>query len=96
MYGLRQRRNMAIVFLAHKGLKRSRFDGLTQANMRCSPWTCTRTAPASVLSQSDAVIYIKHDEFVTGQETSKKGQVTRYGRLVQSGRHKLITKVATA
>jgi predicted ATPase len=88
---IRQKKNMAIVFLAHQGIEKvkQRPDDASQYSVYTLDMH--KDSAAMYVSQSDAVIYIKHDEFVQGQETNKRGQVTRYGRLVQSGERKLIT-----
>ena len=88
---LRQRKNMAIVFLAHQGIEKIKTRPDDASQYAVFTLDMHKDSASMYVSQSDAVIYIKHDEFVTGQETNKKGQVTRYGRLVQSGDRKLIT-----
>lgn len=37
------------------------------------------------------MLYIKKEELVTGQETNKRGQTTKYGRVTQTGRRTIIT-----
>jgi hypothetical protein len=37
------------------------------------------------------VVYIKKEEFITGAETNRKGQTTKYGRNMQTGQRVLIT-----
>lgn len=88
---IRKKKNMAIVFLAHQGIEKvkTRPDDASQYNIYSLDMH--KDSASLYVSQSDAVMYIKHDEFVMGQETNKKGQVTRYGRLVQSGDRKIIT-----
>ena len=43
------------------------------------------------VSQSDAVLYLKKEEFVVGSEQNRKGQTTKYGRVTQTGDRKLVT-----
>ena len=43
------------------------------------------------VANSDAVIYIKQEEFITGAETNRKGQTTKYGRSMQTGQRVLVT-----
>jgi hypothetical protein len=88
---LRQRKGMAVVFLAHQGVDKikNRPDDASQYSVYSLGMH--QASAELYVAQSDAVLYIKHDEFVTGQETNRKGQTTKYGRLVQSGERKIIT-----
>lgn len=88
---LRHRKEMAVIFLAHQGIDKvkNRPDDASQYSVYGIDMH--RDSSALYVSQSDAVLYIKHDEFVTGQETNRKGQTTKYGRIVQSGERKIIT-----
>src|SRR5690606_11466603 len=43
------------------------------------------------VNQVDAVLYIKKDVFVTGKETNKKGQVTKYGKVMDTGDRTILT-----
>lgn len=88
---LRKKKNMAIVFLGHLGTEKvkNRPDDAAQYNVYSLDMH--KDSSAIYVSQSDAVIYIKNQEFVTGQETNKKGQVTKFGRAIQTGERVLIT-----
>lgn len=88
---LRQKRGMAVVFLGHLGTEKvkNRPDDAAQYNVYSLDMH--KDSAAIYISQSDAVIYIKNQEFVTGQETNRKGQVTKYGRAVQTGERILVT-----
>ena len=46
---------------------------------------------STYINLSDAVIYIRNEEFVKGNETDKKGQVTKFGKIVQTGQRVLVT-----
>lgn len=88
---LRHKKGMAIVLLAHQGIDKIK-NRPDEASQYAVYGIAMHQASAAIYtSQSDAVLYIKHDEFVMGQETNKKGQTTKYGRLVQSGERKIIT-----
>lgn len=88
---LRAKKNMAVVFLGHLGTEKvkNRPDDAAQYNVYSLDMH--KDSAAIYISQSDAVIYIKNQEFVTGQETNRKGQVTKYGRAVQTGERILVT-----
>lgn len=88
---LRTKRNMAVVFLAHLGTEKvkNRPDDASQYNVYTLDMH--HASAAVYISQSDGVVYIKNQEFVSGQETNRKGQTTKYGRAVQTGERILIT-----
>lgn len=88
---IRTKKNMAVVFLAHLGTEKvkNRPDDAAQYNVYSMDMH--KDSAAIYISQSDAVVYIKKQEFVTGQEVNKKNQVTKYGRAVQTGERVLIT-----
>ena len=39
----------------------------------------------------DAVLYLRNEEFVQGREVSKKGQLTKFGKAIQTGERVLVT-----
>lgn len=88
---LRAKRGMAIVFLGHQGIEKvkNRPDDASQYSVYTLDMH--KDSAAMYVSQSDAVVYIKKEAFVTGQETNKKGQVTRYGREMQTGGRIIVT-----
>lgn len=88
---LRTKRNMAIVFLAHQGVEKIKNRPDDASQYAVYTLDMHRDSANMYVSQSDAVLYIKKEEFVQGQETNRKGQVTKYGRLVQTGGRVLIT-----
>lgn len=88
---LRQKRNMAIVFLAHTGTEKVKNRPDDAAQYSVYSLDMHKDSAAIYVSHSDAVVYIKKQEIVTGQETNRKGQVTKYGRAVQTGERVLIT-----
>lgn len=87
---LRSAKGMSIVFLAHAGIKKMKnrpdSDEYTVYTLDM------HEASASLyIALSDAVIYIRNEEFVKGTETDKKGQVTKFGKVVQTGQRVLVT-----
>lgn len=88
---LRAVKKMGIVFLAHSGVKKIRNRPDAAADYSVFSLEMDNQALSAYVAQSDAVLYIKKEEFVTGQETNKRGQTTKYGRVTQTGRRTLIT-----
>lgn len=88
---LRAMRGMAVVFLAHTGIKKIRNRPDAAADYSVFSLDMDNQALAHYVSQSDAVLYLKKEELVIGAETNRKGQTTKYGRLTQTGDRKLIT-----
>lgn len=88
---LRAVKNMAVVFLAHTGVKKIRNRPDAAADYSVYSMDMSSESLSVYVSQSDAVLYLKQDEFVMGAETNKKGQTTKYGRITQTGDRKLVT-----
>lgn len=87
---LRSNKGMSIIFLAHAGIRKMKnrpdSDEYTVYTLDM------HEASASLyVALSDAVIYIRNEEFVKGMETDKKGQVTKFGKVVQTGQRVLVT-----
>lgn len=88
---LRAVKNMAVVFLAHTGIKKIRNRPDAAADYSVFSLDMDNQALGIYVAQSDAVLYLKKEEFVTGQETDKKGRQTKFGRVQQTGNRTLIT-----
>ena len=88
---LRAMRGMAVVFLAHTGIKKIRNRPDAAADYSVFSLDMDAQALAPYVSQSDAVLYLKKEEFVVGSDQNRKGQTTKYGRVTQTGDRKLIT-----
>lgn len=88
---LRKRKNMTIVLLGHSGVQKIK-NSPDQASEYTVHSLDMHQASASVyINNSDAVFYIKKEELITGAETNKKGQTTKFGRAMQSGHRILVT-----
>jgi len=85
-----RKKGMAIVFLAHTGVQRIKDSPELDEHCVYTLDMHKQSVPTYV-NQVDAVVYITKDSFVSGKETNKKGQVTKYGKLIQTGDRKLIT-----
>lgn len=88
---LRAVKKMAVIFLAHTGIKKIRNRPDAAADYSVYSMDMDNQSMSIYTSQSDAVLYLVKDEFVQGAETNRKGQTTKYGRLIQTGDRKLIT-----
>src|SRR5690554_2514178 len=88
---LRAIKQMAIVFLAHTGIKKVRNRPDAAADYSVYSMEMGNEALSVYVSQSDAVLYLKQDKLVMGSETNRKGQTTKYGRITKTGERKLIT-----
>lgn len=88
---LRVVKNMAVIFLTHTGIKKIRNRPDAAADYSVYSMDMDNQSLSIYTSQCDAVLYLVKDEFVQGAETNRKGQTTRYGKLIQTGDRKLIT-----
>ena len=88
---LRAVKKMAVVFLAHTGVKKIRNRPDAAADYSVFSLDMDAQALSVYVSQSDAVLYLKKEEFVVGSEQNRKGQTTKYGRVTQTGDRKLVT-----
>lgn len=88
---LRAVKKMGIVFLAHSGIKKIRNRPDAAADYSVFSLDMDNQALSVYTSQCDAVLYLRKEEFVQGQETDRKGRTTKYGRLMQTGERKLVT-----
>lgn len=88
---LRAVKKMAVVFLVHTGIKKIRNRPDAAADYSVYSMDMDNQSMSIYTSQCDAVLYLVKDEFVQGAETNKRGQTTKFGRLLQTGDRKLIT-----
>ena len=88
---LRAVKKMAIVFLAHIGIKKMRNRPDAAADYSAFSLDMDNQALSVYVAQSDAVLYLRKEEFVTGQETDRKGRQTKFGRVTQTGKRILVT-----
>lgn len=85
-----RKKGITVIFLAHSGIvkMKNRPDAGEYTAFTIDMPEKSRN---TYIAHSDAVIYIKSEEFVLGTETNKKGQVTKYGRVTNTGDRILIT-----
>lgn len=87
---LRARKGMTIVFLAHAGVKKIKnrpdADEYTVYTLDMHEGSVP-----TYTNLVDAVYYLRQDEYVKGTQTDKKGQTTKFGKIVQTGERILVT-----
>lgn len=85
-----RKRGMAVVFLAHSGIAKVKNRPDVDAY---STWSLDMhdASRKIYVATSDAVLYLKSREFVTGHEENKKGQTTKLGRVRTTGERVIIT-----
>lgn len=88
---LRKRKGMAVVFLAHCGIQKIKASPDEGSEYSVYALDMHKDSAALYVNNSDAVYYIKKETFVTGQQTNKQGQTTKFGRAMQTGERILIT-----
>lgn len=88
---LRNEKGMTIVFLAHTEIRNIKNSPEESSNY--SVWAMDmHHKPSSIyINNSDAVIYMVKEKFVTGVTVDRKGNQTSKGRVTESGDRKLIT-----
>ena len=83
-------RGMTIIILCHTGIQRLKNrpdeDDYTVYSLDINE----KSVPVYV-NYSDAILYIAKNEFVKGKQTDKKGTLTKWGKIVQTGERKIIT-----
>lgn len=88
---LRAVKNMAVIFLAHTGIKKIRNRPDAAADYSVFSMDMPTDSLSVYTSQSDAVLYLRNEELVMGSESNKKGQTTKYGRVTSTGNRQLVT-----
>lgn len=87
---LRDRKGMSIVFLAHTGVEKVKNRPDAEEYSVYGLDMHKASAPVYI-NLADAVLYLRQDEFIKGAATDRKGNVTKLGKIVQTGDRKLIT-----
>jgi len=88
---IRAKRNMTVVFLCHTDeLKKKDSPDVTE-QYTVYAMKMHKKCRDIYLAESDAVIYIKQSDTVTGVETDKKGKQIKSGRIKKSADRTLIT-----
>lgn len=88
---LRAVKGMAVVFLAHTGIKKIRNSPDALADYSVFSMDMDNQSLSVYTSQSDAVVYLTKEQYVVGSESDRRGNTTKYGRISDSGERRLIT-----
>jgi len=88
---IRSKRNMTIVFLAHTGLNKVKNQPDETSEYSTYSLAMHERSRKIYIDKSDAVIYIKKEQFVMGGEQDKKGNQTKSARVTTTGDRILIT-----
>ena len=85
-----RRKGVAVVFLAHSGIAKVKNRPDVEAY---STWSLDmhEASRKIYVATSDAVLYLKSNEYVTGHEENKKGQTVKMGKVRRTGERVLIT-----
>lgn len=86
-----RKKGIAIVFLGHSII--SKIKNSPDESSEYAVWGLDMYAKSAnvYLNNCDAVYYLTKEKFITGAETNKKGQTTKFGRVTESGERILIT-----
>jgi hypothetical protein len=87
---LRNVKGMAVVFLAHSGIKKMRNRPDAEEHTVFS-LDMHEGSIATYTNLVDAVMYLRQDEFIKGTQTDKKGVTTKFGKVVLTGDRILVT-----
>lgn len=88
---LSQRKDMAIVFLAHIGIQKIKASPDVDEYSVYS-LAMNEKSVHNYVNESDLVCYIKRDNFITGKESDRKtGRTTKFGKIMQSEDRKIVT-----
>lgn len=85
-----RRKGMAVVFLGHQGIKKIKA-APDKDEYSIFSLDMDDKSGAVYVNNSDVVAYIRKETFVQGKETDRKGKVTKFGRLIDTGRRELVT-----
>jgi len=87
---IRDRWDMTIVFTGHTEIRKIRNKPDAEEH---TIWDLNMAAKcgAMYIDQSDAVLYLRIEEFIRGRETNTKGAVTKLGKSASTGKRILVT-----
>lgn len=88
---IRDKRNMAIVFLAHSSERKKKNSPDVSGEYTVYSMRMHKKSEDVYISHSDAILYLKQTETMTGHVTDNKGNTTKRGRVRISDERVLIT-----
>lgn len=83
-------KGITVVFLAHSGVKKIRNSPEAEEHSVYSLDMHDASIPYYT-NLVDGVIYIRQEEFVKGQQSDKKGNTTKFGKIINTGKRILVT-----
>ena len=86
-----RKRGMTVVFLAHTGIVKMKNRPDVGAEYTAFTLDMNDKSRQLYVGNSDAVLYLKARDFVSGNEENRKGQTTKFGRVTNTGERVLIT-----
>ena len=86
-----RKRGIAVVFLAHSGVVKVKNRPDVGAEYTAFTLDMNDKSRQLYVGNSDAVLYLKARDFVSGNEENRKGQTTKFGRVTNTGERVLIT-----
>lgn len=87
---LRKAKGMTLVFLSHSAVQKVKSGPDADEYMVHTLEVSPKSVPVYV-NFSDCVLYIRKDEIITGKETDKKGRVTKFGKVMNTGLRSIVT-----
>lgn len=88
---LRDRKNMAVVFLAHSGIEKIKLDPEQATEYAVFSLDMHKKSAALYVAQSDAVLYLTKSTAIIGAEKDKRGRQIKAGVAMQTGDRTLVT-----
>ncbi len=86
-----QRKGIAVIFLCHSGTVKMKNQPDEAKDYTAFSLAMNEKSRALYVAKSDAVLYLKQEQYVTGGETDKKGVQTKSARVQTTDERVLIT-----
>jgi DNA polymerase III delta prime subunit len=86
-----RRRGITVIFLAHTAIVKMKNRPDAGSDYTVFTLDMHEKSRAIYINHSDAVIFLKTEEFIQGAETDKKGRQTKFGRVMSTGDRIAIT-----
>lgn len=88
---LRKVKNISIIFLSHSDIIRIKQSPDETSEYHVYGIQMHKKSSVIYRNYCDGVYYLTKEKFITGAETNKKGQTTKFGRATESGNRILVT-----
>lgn len=84
-------KGMTVIFLAHTGTKKVKNSPDVSSEYTVFSLDMDEQSVQIYVNLCDAVLYIRQEEIVSGAVVDKKGNTTKFGKMVQTGERWLVT-----